>query len=361
MSDRIFEGQVALMVEEKRAFKKIFIGEKISGVPMIDILTSNYERFTSDANLIARLNVELDLELADAVLIPHDLYFVRKNTQYKNYIRDLAKKCPVIVFSIGDYPTFVGSKNIVYLQTHFTSRIRKTNVIQIPYNAELVSDVVVNTYSSEPRSSFVGFVPRLTPRRILFGFRSMPFRPFKSNGGFIRKAMLIKLKKVSNVSVITRSKFGRAKGFSEEILAKNRSEYIQSINESHAVWAPRGDANQSVRLYEALSAGKLVIIPNSNMKIPFLFCSRHNFFVTVFYWSKNWDQQLQSYWKAVGEEDWHVLSKEMINVYFDIFHYPKFVEILFSDFLFSPSKDWTGFEHNCSSEGRCRPMRHKLL
>ena len=360
MSDRIFESLGDFILEEKRVVKKIFIGKKVSGVPIIDILTSNHERFLSHANLSLRLNIELDLELADAVLIPHDLYYVRNNAQYRNYIRDLAKKCPVIVFSIGDYPTFVGSKNIIYLQTHFTSRIRKINVIQFPYNAEILSDVGVIAYSSKPKSSFVGFIPRPTPRRILFGFRSMPFQPFKSNGSFIRKAMLIKLRKVSNVNVITRNKFGRAKGYSEEILVKNRAEYITSINESHAVWAPRGDANQSVRLYEALSAGRLVIIPNSNMKIPFLFCKRHDFFVTTFYWRKNWNQELQNYWNTVGQEDWEVLSKEMMNIYFDIFHYPKFMEFLFNDFLLSPRRDGATNKYNCSPGEQCRAINSKL-
>ena len=150
MSDRIFESLGDFILEEKRVVKKIFIGKKVSGVPIIDILTSNHERFLSHANLSLRLNIELDLELADAVLIPHDLYYVRNNAQYRNYIRDLAKKCPVIVFSIGDYPTFVGSKNIIYLQTHFTSRIRKINVIQFPYNAEILSDVGVGHSVNSP-------------------------------------------------------------------------------------------------------------------------------------------------------------------------------------------------------------------
>ena len=101
-------------MEDKKVVKKIFIGKKISGVPIIDILTTNYERFTSDANLNVRLNFELNLEFADAALVPHDLYYVRKNAQYKRYIKDLAKKCPVIVFNTGDYPTYVGSKNIIY-------------------------------------------------------------------------------------------------------------------------------------------------------------------------------------------------------------------------------------------------------
>lgn len=347
-------------MQHKRVVKKIFIGKDVAGLPLVDILTSNSERFSSDANLASELNLELNLELADAVLIPHDLYYLRKNSKYKSYVRNLAKKVPVIVFSTGDYPIFVGTKNIIYLQTHFTARLRKTNVIQIPYNAELLSDVDVIAYSSKPKSSFMGFIPRPTPRRILSGFRSMPFQPLKSNGSFIRNAMLIKLRKVSNVNVITRDKFGRAKGYSEEVLANNRAEYIKSINESHAVWAPRGDANQSVRLYEALSAGRLVIIPNSNMKIPFLFCKRHDFFVTTFYWRKNWNQELQNYWNIIEQEDWEVLSKEMMNIYFDIFHYPKFMEFLFNDFLLSPRRDGAPHEYNCSPGEQCRAINSKL-
>ena len=115
-------------MQHKRIVKKIFIGKEVAGFPLIDILTSNCERFSSDANLASKLNLEFNLELADAVLIPHDLYYLRKNSKYKAYVRNLAKKVPVIVFSTGDYPIFVGTKNIIYLQTHFTARIRKTNL-----------------------------------------------------------------------------------------------------------------------------------------------------------------------------------------------------------------------------------------
>ena len=348
-------------MQHKRVVKKIFIGKDVAGLPLIDILTSNSERFSSNANLASELNLELNLELADAVLIPHDLYYLRKNSKYKSYVRNLAKKVPVIVFSTGDYPIFVGTKNIIYLQTHSTARLRKTNVIQIPYNAATLSNLEVEPYNSEPRSSFVGFIPRPTPRRVLYGFKSMPLDPFKSNGSFIRKFMLIKLKKVSNVSVTTRDKFGRAKGYSEEILAKNRVEFIKSIKESHAVWAPRGDANQSVRFYEGLSAGRLCLIPNSNMKIPFSFCQRHKFFVAEYSWKNNWGTQLQDYWNNLEKEDWENLSKEIIKIYSDIFHYPRFVEVLFEDFLLSPRRDGVQYDYNCSPGEQCRALNSKLL
>ena len=348
-------------MQHKRVVKKIFIGRKVSGVPLIDILTSNYKRFSSDANLTAKLNLESNLELADAVLIPHDLNDLRKNNQYKRYIRNSAKKRPIIVFSTADYPIFIGTKNIVYLNTHFTARLRKTNVIQIPYNSEALSNLEVEAYNVEPRSSFVGFIARPTPRRILYGFKSMPLNPFKSNGSFIRNTMLIKLKKVSNVSVITRDKYGRAKGFSEEILAKNRVEFIKSIKESHAVWAPRGDANQSFRFYEALSAGKLVLIPSSNMEIPFSFCNRHKFFVLEFPWANNWGKQLRNHWDGLEKKDWEQLANEMIKIYLEIFHYPRFVEVLFEDFLLFPRRDGVQNDYNCSPGERCGIIKPKIL
>ena len=348
-------------MENKRVVKKIFIGKKVPGIPVIDILASNYERFSSHANLILELNLELNSQLADVVIIPHDLKYLRKNYQYQCYIRNLAKKGPVIVYNTGDYPIFVGSRNIIYLQNHFTSRIRKTKIIQIPYNAEPLSNLEVFAYDKEPHSSFVGFIPRPTPRRILNGLKSMPLHPFRSNGSFIRNTMLIKLRKVSNVNIVTRDKFGGAKGFSEEILKKNRVEFINSIKESHAVWAPRGDANYSIRFYEALSAGRLVLIPNSNMKIPFSFCKRHEFFVAEFLWVSNWEKQLREHWDNCKKEDWEMLSREMIKIYLNIFHYPRFVEVLFKDFLLSPRRDGVQNEYNCSPGEICRGINSKLL
>jgi hypothetical protein len=79
--------------------------------------------------------------------------------------------------------------------------------------------------------------------------------------------------------LIIRNKFGAAKaGYTHDELIKNRKEFLNSIQESHIVWAPRGDANQSMRLYEALSAGRVVLVPNSKMTFPFNLCSKHSVF-----------------------------------------------------------------------------------
>ena len=73
------------------------------------------------------------------------------------------------------------------------------------------------------------------------------------------------------------------------------------------------------------------------------------------YFAKNLDDFLS------GKEDWENLSKEIIKIYSDIFHYPRFVEVLFEDFLLSPRRDGMQNDYNCSPGEQCRALNSKLL
>ena len=51
-------------------------------------------------------------------------------------------------------------------------------------------------------------------------------------------------------------------------MGKNRAEYLDAISQTDFMACPRGDANQSARFYETLSAGRIPLIRNSSVHQP---------------------------------------------------------------------------------------------
>ena len=149
---------------------------------------------------------------------------------------------------MGDWPINLRKTNVIYLQSYVNFSFRKKRVIQVPYNIDNLMYLTSINYSKIPNQSFVGYVPKLGPRRVLKGLASMPFSPLKSNGYFVRRFAIKKLRNVPQTELIIRNKYGAAKaGYTHDILMINRKEFLNSIEQSQIVWAPRGDANQSKR------------------------------------------------------------------------------------------------------------------
>jgi hypothetical protein len=117
------------------------------------------------------------------------------------------------------------------------------------------------------------------------------------------------------------------------MLMNNRKEFLNSIENSQIVWAPRGDANQSMRLYEAMSAGRIVLVPNSNMNFPFRLCSRHSIFLRQIPWRISWKDASQDHWDKIDSNEWIKLSDEMKSIFAVNLNYQAFIETVLQDFF----------------------------
>jgi hypothetical protein len=235
---------------------------------------------------------------------------------------------------MGDWPINFRKTNVIYFQSYVNFSFRKKRVIQVPYNIDSLKYLQSINYSKIPNQSFVGYVPKLGPRRVLKGVASMPFSLFKSNGYFVRKLMIKKLRNVPKIELIIRNKFGAAKaGYTHDMLMNNRKAFLNSIEKSQIVWAPRGDANQSMRLYEAMSAGRIVLVPNSNMNFPFRLCSRHSIFLRQIPWRISWKDASQDHWDKIDSNEWIKLSDEMKSIFAVNLNYQAFIETVLQDFF----------------------------
>ena len=79
--------------------------------------------------------------------------------------------------------------------------------------------------------------------------------------------------------------------------------------ESDFVFSPRGDANGSQRFYEALSAGRLPIVPSSCVKLPKIFETPWSgFFLTCKTLSGNLADVVLNFWADTNSEEYASLQ-----------------------------------------------------
>ena len=338
--------------------KRLYIAEILDGLPLINILSPEPQMYSELCNLTSKLNIEVDLNLADAVLIPHDIYYLRNNPKYLEYIKEISKSRPVLIFNLGDWPLNLGHKNLIYFQTYINFNVRKRKIIQVPYNIELFGGLKNLPFGDPAKYSFIGFIPRFGPRRVLKGLKTMPFSPIKSNSFFVRNLMINKIRRLDNTQIIKRAKFGAAKGFSNKELSENRRQYVDSIEKHEFIWCPRGDANQSMRFYETLSAGRIALVPNSNMGYPFYLCDRHRIFIVEVKWFTNWRDFLELYTQKLDLNDWQNLVREMRKIYESILHYPRFMESVLREFTTNTQNE--NLEAGCSIQGGPCRIAYKL-
>ncbi len=99
---------------------------------------------------------------------------------------------------------------------------------------------------------------------------SRPLGVFK-RGIYFRRAALRALENDSRFekSFIARNSFSGNGGTVTDDPRKIREEYVRNIRESDFVLAPKGDANFSSRFYETLSLGRIPVLIDTDMILPF--------------------------------------------------------------------------------------------
>jgi hypothetical protein len=246
---------------------KIFVAEAYGLHSKIELISNKVGLFQEPIS--EKLFTEVKtIESSDAVLVPHDAYYFHKFPDYLNYLNALSKSKLVIFSDRGDFPKRPKITNSVALRVAINpgeSRFRK---IVIPYNVESLSFLPYKKLEANPTISFVGFMPKLSLGRFKHALQQSPLHPVKGNGAVVRRLMDRTLSKADiTYSCISRNSYG-ALDVGQNDLAKNRAEYLGSINESDLVACPRGDANQSARFYEALSAGRIPCVPDTSIVFP---------------------------------------------------------------------------------------------
>lgn len=306
--------------------------DKSHSLSLIDIYSLKKQVFQGDIPDLSSYFKEKSSERRDIFVVPHDAGYW--DNEYIVYINELARFHRIVYFDRGDVPSKRIIHNSFKLQNARPPK-HKTKSVIIPYNITDLSHIPFRTLRKIPSVSFAGFVPKLTVSRLMpRTFRSL-IHPFQSNGMLIRKFGLRALAKMSDgnfsqVNTLVRSHYGGAQSLISN-LELFREEYINSIAVSDLIFSPRGDANASQRFYEALSCGRIPIVPNSSMVFPKLASdSWDSLHLSVNTFSTNISSTLHTYWSDLSTRKYVEIQQRIRSIYRAELDYRKFIHNLFS-------------------------------
>ena len=245
----------------------IYVAESHDSLSLMELLTGKVGEFQTkiDANFF---RMTKRFEDADAVLVPHDAYDFYKFPEYLTYLNNLALVKPIIYSDRGDFPKNPRIANSIALRVAVNPGESLRNKVVVPYNIESLEGLPYRAYAERPTVSFMGFIPKISPGRIYRTLKYSPCHPISGNGAAVRKITRSRIYQSNlDYEFISRSSYGASFKLTHDLDVKRR-EYLQQISSSDFIIAPRGDANQSTRFYESLSAGRIPLVPNTSFSLP---------------------------------------------------------------------------------------------
>ena len=308
---------------------KILIHYFDSKIPILNLISEKH-RFNENPTVgILKPFLVSDISKADVILIAHDAIDIGKNSEYLRKISKLSETLPVLIFDCGDIPFNIKIKNVYSLRTNFPPNIKTERAIPIPYNVKSRQHIGFRGYGKIPTISFVGFTPRILSRRLIPSSVIQLKHPIINNGSIVRKIGLRKLSSMDRSIVIARSHYGGAKSLIEN-LHKFEKDYENSIKDADFIFAPRGDANQSARYFEALSAGRIPVVPNTSIIFPSIpkdFNDEVKILVSPL--SIDLRESVERFWQSVDKDSWHEIQQHNRKIFKDVLEYGKFLTRIF--------------------------------
>jgi hypothetical protein len=310
---------------------KIFIAEAYRDHSKIELISGTVGLFQEPLTSKPFFEAKT-LELSDAILVPHDAYYFSMYSEYLKYLNELSTRKLVIFSDRGDFPKKPKIKNSVALRVAINPGESCVGKVIIPYNVESLDYLPHKKLESKPTVSFVGFMPRLSLGRVRNALLQNPFHPLIGNGAVVRRLTNQALLKsdVSYIKILRKSYGALDDGQID--LGRNRSEYVNAVNESDFVACPRGDANQSARFYESLSAGRIPIIPNSSIIFPHAMGRiAQNHFIDLPLRRGCVDNLISDYYdRLLNQNQYNKLQNELRQCFVEHFRFETFVNNIFS-------------------------------
>jgi hypothetical protein len=297
---------------------EIMTGEINSDIPTLGLVSGITTRFQQ---LIVKpvYNESRSFHNANAILVPHDAYDFVNNKEYIKYLAGLSKHKMLIIFDTGDFPQKIKIQNSVALRVAINPGESMKNKVVIPYNVMSLNFLPLRKYDLKPNACFVGHLPNIfAPRRLLKNLKQNPFNPIIGNGSLVRKIAVTNcLARVDDFVLIKRNSPNTAVK-NQQLRIVERDEYINTISEMDIGLAPRGDANQSLRFYELLSAGRIPMIPNSKMIYPKILYGNEiqNLFIS-FNLFNDTSKVIETYWQKIGNNKNYEKIQNQIRALFD--------------------------------------------
>jgi hypothetical protein len=312
---------------------KILLADPKSGTSQIDVISHEIGLFQE---VVARdlLQIVDKIGNCDAILVPHDAYFFHGDSDYVSYINKLSKFKPIIYSDRGDFPKKTRIRNSVAIRVAINPGENSNRKIVIPYNVESLSSLPMRRYTSNPSVSFVGYLPKVSLGRIQKSILQTPFHPISGNGAIVRRKSLRQLKNSDLDSQITERTTYGAHPKTNLNVSETRDQYLETMTRSDFVLAPRGDANQSARFYEALSAGRIPIVPNTRIKLPIPLSNTkigklHTLTIQLSK-SNDMENSVTEFWRTLDDAKYMQIQDELRLYFQEEFNFNTYVRRLFN-------------------------------
>jgi hypothetical protein len=297
--------------------------------PVVDVFGGTPGLFAGE---IPRISEFFDSSNSDSWICPHDLFDVWGDEDYINYLGRMADQKNLILFNRGDFAKHFCHPNVISLQTSIEPGFRclKHRTIVVPYNVRMMTPFTLRVYTPNPVISFMGYVPKLTFGRYFRSFWPLPPKPIKRNGALIRRQGLKKVSTFPQSKVTPRSEYsGTYKAHSEK--TDLRVSYEDSLINSDFVFCPRGDGNMSQRFYEAISAGRTPIVPDSDMLFPQLAKDYlSDSIIQVDSLSTELHDSVMRFWRKLTEDSYTEHQRRLERLFKEDLSYARYMTKLFN-------------------------------
>lgn len=236
------------------------------------------------------LEMTEDPVAADVHLLPQAVYDYSPTTQH--YVESALTSAraagkPLAVFIGGDWShDLFLPEDVVVLKATQYQKLKRPNEIIIPPVVEdfgMTQHIPPRPRGDKPVVGFCGWAdfPDMWTRlkywaRLFWVDMGMlanldPSREVFKKGLYFRRRALKVLKHSSQVETnfLIRNSFSANPTTVSIPPVQARQEYIENLIQSDLILCPKGDANYSVRFFEALSAGRLPILIDTDCCLPF--------------------------------------------------------------------------------------------
>lgn len=304
---------------------KIFLAEQDPEQALIDICGGQTQIFQESQNFLNLFDAKLSQ--CDVILVPHDAK--HWSDEYYKYLLGFSERKLILYFNRADRKRYISLNNSISIQITKSIRDRE-KVILAPCNVSSLEWLPFRKFTRSPVLSFVGYVPRLGPRRLFNSFVESPIHPIQCNSSIIRRRGIEEIKNSNLESIIEiRDHYGGAGSLIKEPY-NFRKEFVDSIEHSDFVFCPRGDANGSQRIYEAVSAGRIPIIPSTNTKFPVIPSDDYSrMFLQIKTLSRNVENEVNYFWKDMNHSVYLSYQTLLRNLFSSFLDYQKYLMMLF--------------------------------
>lgn len=289
-------------------------------------------------------------ESADAIILPHN--FKEVDAEAESYIKmhaDTAQRLnkPLFVFSFGDHTDTTRFDPRVYVLrlSTYRSELESRDIVV----AATAEDFGIPHYRDKvelPTVSFCGFAGfktlklwlRYYARNAYWELRAQfnPLARAHKQGIYWRRRIMracLRSKKIKCNFIVRRS-FSGALRTIELPPEQARAEFLGNMRNSDFVLAPKGDGNYSNRFMEVLSMGRIPVLIDTDIALPFEKEIPYEKFVVRVPMEKveKTPEYICSFYDSLSPEEWQERQRLARRAYEEYLRQDVFFENLFREF-----------------------------